>query len=137
MKYDFLKVICVGLCCVFTLFSCVGSRRYLYHENKTADTVTLAASRKTMENIRSSIVDTIRVYQRGDTVFSDKIRVYYYQRTNTDTTATAEKNKSISTSTTKEEQKKTNWLIIGILAVFVVASLLLSLFSLVYLFRRR
>ena len=137
MKYDCIKVICVCICCVYTLFSCVGTRRSFYHENKTADTVSLAASRKSVENIRSSVVDTIRVYQRGDTVFSDKIRVYYYQRTNTDTTATAEKNKSISTSTTKEEQKNINWLIIGVLAVFVVASLLLSLFSLVYLFRRR
>ena len=135
MKYDFLKVICIGICCVFTFFSCVGSRRYLYHENKTTDTVSMAASRKTMENIRSSVVDTIRVYQRGDTVFSDKIRVYYYQRTNTDTTATSAKNKSISTSTTEKEQKGTNVISIKL---FVLSILLASILpALAFLFAHR
>lgn len=137
MKYDFLKVICIGICCVFTFFSCVGSRRYLYHETKTADTVALAASRKSVENIRSSVVDTIRVYQRGDTVYSDKIRVYYYQRTNTDTTATAAKNKSISTTTTEKEQKSTNVITVKL---FVLSLILASIFpTLAFLlaYRRR
>ena len=137
MKYDFLKVICIGICCVFTFFSCVGSRRYLYHENKTTDTVSMAASRKSVENIRSSVVDTIRVYQRGDTVYSDKIRVYYYQRTNTDTTATAEKDKSVSTSTTEKEQKGTNVITVKL---FVLSLILASIFpTLVFLlaYRRR
>lgn len=137
MKYDFLKVICVCLCCVFTLFSCVGSRRYLYHENKTADTVTLAASRKTMENIRSSIVDTIRVYQRGDTVFSDKIRVYYYQRTNTDTTTTAEKNKSVSTSTTEKEQKGSNMISIKLFVLSILLASILPALAFLFAYRRR
>ena len=137
MKYDFLKVICVCVCCVIALWSCVGSRRSVYHENKTTDTVTLAAYRKTMENIRSSIVDTIRVYQRGDTVFSDKIRVYYYQRTNTDTTATSAKNKSISTTTTEKEQKSTNVITVKL---FVLSLILASIFpTLAFLlaYRRR
>ena len=135
MKYDCIKVICVCLCCVFTLFSCVGTRRSFYHENKTADTVTLAASRKSVENIRSTIVDTVRVYQRGDTVFSDKIRVYYYQRTNTDTTATAETNKSVSTSTTEKEQKGTNVISIKL---FVLSILLASILpALAFLFAHR
>lgn len=135
MKYDFLKVICVCVCCVIALWSCVGSRRSVYHENKTTDTISLAASRKTMENIRSSIVDTIRVYQRGDTVFSDKIRVYYYQRTNTDTTATAETNKSVSTSTTEKEQKGTNVISIKL---FVLSILLASILpALAFLFAHR
>lgn len=137
MKYDCIKVICVCLCCVFTLFSCVGTRRSFYHENKTTDTVTLAASRKSVENIRSSIVDTIRVYQRGDTVFSDKIRVYYYQRTNTDTTATAEKDKHLSTVTTEKEQKSTNVITVKL---FVLSLILASIFpTLAFLlaYRRR
>ena len=136
MKYDFLKVICIGICCVFTFFSCVGSRRYLYHENKTTDTVSMAASRKSVENIRSSIVDTIRVYQRGDTVFSDKIRVYYYQRTNTDTTATAEKDKHLSTVTTEKEQKNTGVSITQFVLSLILASILPSL-AFLFFYRRR
>lgn len=136
MKYDFLKVICIGICCVFTFFSCVGSRRYLYHENKTTDTISLAASRKSVENIRSSVVDTIRVYQRGDTVFSDKIRVYYYQRTNTDTTATSAKNKSISTTTTEKEQKSTGISITQLILSLILASILPSL-AFLFAYRRR
>ena len=137
MKYDFLKVICVCLCCVFTLFSCVGTRRSFYHENKTADTVVLAASRKSVENIRSSVVDTIRVYQRGDTVFSDKIRVYYYQRTNTDTTATAEKNKSVSTSTTEKEQKGTNVISIKLFVLSILLASILPALAFLFAYRRR
>lgn len=137
MKYDCIKIICVCLCCVFTLFSCVGTRRSFYHENKTADTVNLAAYRKTMENIRSSIVDTIRVYQRGDTVFSDKIRVYYYQRTNTDTTATAEKNKSVSTSTTEKEQKGTNVITVKLFVLSILLASILPALAFLFAYRRR
>lgn len=137
MKYDFLKVICIGICCVFTFFSCVGSRRYLYHENKTTDTISLAASRKSVENIRSTIVDTIRVYQRGDTVFSDKIRVYYYQRTNTDTTATAETNKSVSTSTTEKEQKGTNVISIKLFVLSILLASILPALAFLFAYRRR
>lgn len=137
MKYDFLKVICVCLCCVFTLFSCVGTRRSFYHENKTTDTASLAASRKSVENIRSTIVDTVRVYQRGDTVFSDKIRVYYYQRTNTDTTATAEKNKSISTSTTEKEQKGTNVISIKLFVLSILLASILPALAFLLAYRRR
>ena len=136
MKYDFLKVICVCLCCVFTLFSCVGTRRSFYHENKTTDTVSMAASRKSVENIRSSVVDTIRVYQRGDTVFSDKIRVYYYQRTNTDTTATSAKDKHLSTVTTEKEQKSTGISITQLILSLILASILPSLVFL-FFYRRR
>lgn len=137
MKYDFLKVICIGICCVFTFFSCVGSRRYLYHENKTTDTVTLAASRKSVENIRSSVMDTVRVYQRGDTVFSDKIRVYYYQRTNTDTTTTAEKNKSVSTSTTEKEQKGSNVISIKLFVLSILLASILPALAFLFAYRRR
>ena len=137
MKYDCIKVICVGICCVFTLFSCVGTRRSFYHENKTADTVNLAASRKSVENIRSSIVDTIRVYQRGDTVFSDKIRVFYYQRTNTDTTATAETNKSVSTSTTEKEQKGTNVISIKLFVLSILLASILPALAFLFAYRRR
>lgn len=135
MKYDFLKVICIGICCVFTFFSCVGSRRYLYHENKTTDTISLAASRKSVENIRSSVVDTIRVYQRGDTVYSDKIRVYYYQRTNTDTTATAEKDKHLSTVTTEKQQEKAGVISVRLFILSLIAASTLP--SLAFLFARR
>ena len=137
MKYDSFKVICVCVCCVIALWSCVGSRRSVYRENKTTDTVSLAASRKTMENIRSSIVDTVRVYQRGDTVFSDKIRVYYYQRTNTDTTATAEKNKSVSTSTTKEEQKGTNVITVKLFVLSLILASIIPTLAFLFAHRRR
>ena len=137
MKYDCIKVICVCLCCVFTLFSCVGTRRSFYHENKTTDTVTLAASRKNVENIRSSVMDTVRVYQRGDTVFSDKIRVYYYQRTNTDTTATAETNKSVSTSTTEKEQKGTNVISIKLFVLSILLASILPALAFLFAYRRR
>lgn len=137
MKYDCIKVICVCLCCVFTLFSCVGTRRSFYHENKTADTVNVAASRKSVENIRSSVVDTIRVYQRGDTVYSDKIRVYYYQRTNTDTTATAEKNKSVSTSTTEKEQKGTRVITVKLFVLSLILASILPLLAFLFAYRRR
>lgn len=135
MKYDFLKVICVCLCCVFTLFSCVGTRRSFYHENKTTDTVTLAASRKSVENIRSAFMDTVRVYQRGDTVFSEKTRVYYYQRTNTDTTATAEKNKHLSTVTTEKQQEKAGVISVRLFILSLIAASTLP--SLAFLFARR
>lgn len=137
MKYDCIKIICVGLCCVFTFFSCVGSRRYLYHETKTADTVISAASRKSVENVRRSIVDTVRVYQRGDTVFSDKIRVYYYQRTNTDTTATSETNKSVSTSTTEKEQKGTNVISIKLFVLSILLASILPALAFLFAHRRR
>lgn len=137
MKYDCIKVICVCLCCVFTLFSCVGTRRSFYHENKTTDTVTLAAARKSVENIRSSVMDTVRVYQRGDTVFSDKIRVYYYQRTNTDTTTTAEKNKSVSTSTTEKEQKGSNVISIKLFVLSILLASILPALAFLFAYRRR
>lgn len=137
MKYDFLKVICVCVCCVFTLLSCVGSRRSVYHENKTTDTVSLAASRKSVENIRSTVLDTVRVYQRGDTVFSDKIRVYYYQRTNTDTTATAEKDKHLSTTTTEKEQKGTNVITVKLFVLSLILASIFPTLAFLFAYRRR